>query len=215
MMAFGLVEYGDSYGVKQERAIAALKWGTDWLLSARASENELYVQVGDGDKNHACWMRPEDLKMERPSFKIDSSKPGSEVAAEAAVALAAASIVFRERDSGYHDVLIYHATQLFHFADGYRGVYSNSVPAAASFYKSYVGYGNELLWAAAWLYRATSDPSYIAYMTGPNSEEGPLNWKETATEISWDDKRAATQLLAARLVLLDQQPLGTAFHQRD
>lgn len=211
MMAFGLVEYGDSYGAEKDRAIAALKWGTDWLLRAHASENELYVQVGDGDKDHACWMRPEDLNMKRPSFKVDSSRPGSEVAAEAAAALAAASIVFRERDPAYHDILVYHAIQLFHFADTHRGSYSDSVLAAASFYKSYSGYGDELLWAAAWLHRATSDPTYIAYMNGPNSNEGPLNWKGTATEISWDDKRAAAQLLTARLVLLGQQPSGSAF----
>ncbi|GAQ90575.1 endo-1,4-beta-glucanase [Klebsormidium nitens] len=150
MMAFGLVEYGDLYGTEQDRAVAALKWGTDWLLRAHHSENELYVQVGDGEKDHACWTRPEDLDMER------------------------------------------------------------STELQAAFYKSYSGYGDELLWAAAWLHRATSDPTYIAYMTGPNSNDGPLNWKGTASEISWDDKRAAAQLLAARLVLLGQQPSGTA-----
>lgn len=209
MMAYGLVEYGELYGEAHDRAVEALKWGTDWLLRAHASPNELYVQVGDGQSDHACWMRPEDLTMARPSFKINPSKPGSDVAAEAAAAMAAASIVFQESDPGYHDALILHATQLFQFADQHRGTYSDSVPEAAQFYKSYSGYGDELLWAAAWLHRATADASYITYMTGSNSNDGQLNWKGTASELSWDDKRAAAHVLIARLVLLGQQRSGT------
>lgn len=213
MMAFGLVEYGDSYGDARDRAVDALKWGTDWLLRAHASPNELYVQMGNGATDHACWTRPEDMTMARPSYKVDSSKPGSDVAAEAAAAMAAASIVFKDSDPGYHDALVLHATQLFQFADRERGKYSDSVPEAADFYKSYSGYGDELLWAAAWLHRATSDPSYISYMTGPNSNEGQLNWKGTATELSWDDKRAAAHVLIARLLLSRQQQPGTALDQ--
>jgi endoglucanase len=196
MMAYGLVEYGDMYGDSYERAVSALKWGTDWLLRAHASPNELYVQVGDGDKDHACWTRPEDMTMARPSFKVDTTSPGSEPAAEAAAALAAASLVFK-KDPAYRDSLLQHATELFRFADSHRGVYSDSVPAAAAFYKSYSGFGDELLWAAAWLHRATSDAAYLDYVRGiPND----LGWTAASTEVSWDDKKAAAHVLLSRLV---------------
>lgn len=45
----------------------------------------------------------------RTLYKITSSSPGSEVAAEAAAALAAASIVFKVADSKYSDRLLRHS----------------------------------------------------------------------------------------------------------
>ena len=44
-------------------------------------------------KDHANWNRAEEYPVARPSWKIDESNPGSDLAGEAAAALAAASIV--------------------------------------------------------------------------------------------------------------------------
>ena len=44
-------------------------------------------------KDHATWGRAEEYTVARPSWKIDESNPGSDLAGEAAAALAAASIV--------------------------------------------------------------------------------------------------------------------------
>ena len=60
----------------------------------------------------------------------------------------------------YAKKLLKHAKELYTFADKYRGKYSDSIPNAASFYRSW-GYQDELAWGAAWLYRATNDPSYL------------------------------------------------------
>jgi hypothetical protein len=46
-------------------------------------------------KDHGVWNRPEDMRMDRPAFKITASKPGSDVAAEYAAAMAVGSIVFK------------------------------------------------------------------------------------------------------------------------
>lgn len=59
------------------------------------------------------------MTMERPVYKIDANHPGTEVAAETAAALAAASIIF-EHDSDYAMNLLNHAIQLYSFADNYR-----------------------------------------------------------------------------------------------
>lgn len=54
-------------------------------------------QVGDGQKDHGVWGRPEDMKMDRPSYKITASKPGSDAAGEYAAAMAVGSIVFKDK----------------------------------------------------------------------------------------------------------------------
>lgn len=64
------------------------------------------LQVGDANKDHACWERPEDMDTPRTVFKIDRNSPGSDVAAETAAALAAASLVFRRNDPIYSKLLV-------------------------------------------------------------------------------------------------------------
>jgi len=51
-----------------------------------------------------------------------------------------------------------HAKTLFTFADEFRGKYSDSINTGGP-YTSY-SYEDELVWAAAWLYRATGDQIY-------------------------------------------------------
>ena len=69
-------------------------------------------KVGDGDSDHICWERAEDMTTPRTAYKVDCEHPGSEVAAETAAAMAAASIVFRPYDSKYSDLLLLHARQV-------------------------------------------------------------------------------------------------------
>lgn len=57
----------------------------------------LYLQVGDGGKDHGVWGRPEDMTMARPSFKIDAEHPGADVAGETAAAMAAGYMAFKEK----------------------------------------------------------------------------------------------------------------------
>ena len=52
----------------------------------------------------------------RPLTQINKKSPGSDVAAEAAAAMAAASMVFKSSDTTYSDVLLQHAQKLFTFA---------------------------------------------------------------------------------------------------
>lgn len=69
-------------------------------------------QVGDGDTDHYCWQRPEDMTTSRQAYKIDEKKPGSDLAGETAAAMAAASIVFRKTNSHYSHLLLHHAQQV-------------------------------------------------------------------------------------------------------
>ncbi|XP_062074430.1 endoglucanase 20-like [Humulus lupulus] len=166
----------------------AIRWGTDFILKAHTSPTTLYTQVGDGNSDHQCWERPEDMDTSRALYKITSGSPGTEVAAEAAAALAAASIAFKEDDSSYSSRLLSQSQSLFEFADKYRGSYQGSCP----FYCSYSGYQDELLWAASWLYKASGNNKYLNYVS---SNKG---WSHAVSEFSWDNKFVGAQALLAK-----------------
>lgn len=148
--------------------------------------------MGDPELDHRCWERPETTTEERPLTQVNASFPGTEVAAETAAAMASASIAFRKLDPTYSGLLLTHAQQLFVFADACRGSYSTSIPRVQQFYNS-SGYGDELLWAAAWLYLATEDRSYLSYVTVGDGRAfaswGTPGW------FSWDDKHPGVQVL--------------------
>ena len=131
------------------------------------------------------------MTMSRPAYKIDRNKPGSDLAAETAAAMAAGSIVFRDEDRDYADLLLNHSKALYHFADQYRGKYSDSITDAGKFYAS-SSYNDELVWGAAWLYRATKDESYLQKAENYFTQYGTGN---TAWAFSWDEKTAGVQML--------------------
>ena len=142
-------------------------------------------------KDHKCWDRPEDMTGKRPLTMVNASKPGSDVAAETAAAMAAASLVFKSTNLTYSSLLVRHAQDLYAFADEYRGSYSKSIPQVRAYYPS-TGYGDELLWAASWLYFATKDSTYLDAVTGKDGERY-ANWG-TPTWFSWDDKLPGTHV---------------------
>ncbi|CAH9137821.1 unnamed protein product [Cuscuta epithymum] len=198
VLSWAILEYGDRMAVvdQLEPARDSLKWITDFLVNAHPSPNVLYIQVGDAEHDHSCWERPEDINNDRPLIQVNASVPGTDVAAETAAAMAAASLVFKSTDAEYSTLLLKHAKQLFTFADKYRGSYSENIPGVATYYNS-TGYGDELLWAASWLHHATGDRSYYEYATGENAEKF-VKWG-SPTWFSWDDKFPGAQVLISRV----------------
>ncbi|KAK2971465.1 hypothetical protein RJ640_020871 [Escallonia rubra] len=198
VLAWSILEYGDQMNAVNQLGPAqdSLKWITDYLVAAHPEDNVLYVQVGDPDADHKCWDRPEKMTEKRPLTQVNTSSPGTEVAAETAAALASASLVFKPTDSTYSSLLLKHAQQLFTFADENRGSYSVSIPDVQTYYNS-TGYGDELLWAASWLYHATGNRTYLDYVTGQNGKAF-AKWG-SPTWFSWDDKLAGTQVLLSRV----------------
>ncbi|XP_021902667.1 endoglucanase 10 [Carica papaya] len=197
VLSWAILEYGDQMGVvnQLEPAKDSLKWITDYLINAHPSDNVLYIQVGDPEADHKCWERPETMKGKRPLTQINTSVPGTEVAAETAAAMASASLVFKEGDSAYSSTLLKHAKQLFTFANNHRGSYSENIPEVQTYYNS-TGYGDELLWAASWLYHATRDKTYLQFVTENGDEFANFG---SPTWFSWDNKLAGTQVLLSRL----------------
>ena len=75
--------------------------------------------MGDGDTDHYCWQRPEDMTTSRQAYKVDRDHPGSDVAGETAAAMAAASIVFRDSNPHYAHLLLHHAQQVIKYSGGF------------------------------------------------------------------------------------------------
>ncbi|KAE8778352.1 hypothetical protein D1007_48795 [Hordeum vulgare] len=226
MLSWGVLEFEKEMVAANSlnRALDAIRWGTDYFIKAHNEPNTLWVQVhttkqaqpcpsrpgltrrlgttlkvGDGDSDHLCWERAEDMSTPRTASKIDASRPGSEVAAETAAALAASAKVFRHYDSTYANQLLMHAKEIFIFADTFRGRYDDSLQCAKKFYPSASGYQDELLWGAAWLYEATGDENYLDYVARNAEGFGGTGW--AVREFSWDNKYAGVQVLLSKVLL--------------
>ncbi|CAI9091736.1 OLC1v1026840C1 [Oldenlandia corymbosa var. corymbosa] len=196
MLGWSVVEFESQLEVNGEldNALAAIKWGTDYLLKSHPQPDVLYGEVGDGNSDHQCWQRPEDMTTPRTPYKIDAQHPGADLAGETAAAFAAASIAFKNSNRMYSKRLLGHAKQLFEFAQAHPGMYQNSIGVAGGFYPS-SGFEDELLWAAAWLDRATQDPTYSQYLNQASNTGG------TRSMFSWDDKFVGAQVLVAKNLL--------------
>lgn len=72
--------------------------------------------------DHNWWGRPEEMQMFRPTYKITKDKPGTELAAETAAALASASIVLKKTHRSLAVNALKHAEELYEFANKYRQV---------------------------------------------------------------------------------------------
>ena len=128
---------------------------------------------------------------------------GSDLAGETAAAMAASSMVFRPTDAAYAE----HAAS---------PTPSSSTPSptpcarqvpdcitdATSYYNSWSGYHDELVWGAIWLYRATNDGAYLAkaesYYDNSATSRRPTP-SPTSGRIAWDDKSYGAYVLLAKL----------------
>ncbi|KAJ6754156.1 ENDOGLUCANASE [Salix purpurea] len=200
MLSWSVIEYSEQISDAGEygHALEAIKWGTDYFIKAHTHPHVLWAEVGDGDTDHYCWQRPEDMTTSRQAYKVDENNPGSDIAGETAAAMAAASIVFRKTNPHYSHLLLRHAEQLFEFGDKYRGKYDESVKVAKGHYTSVSGYMDELLWAGLWLYKASGDGGYLNYVLENAQGFGGITW--AITEFSWDVKYAGVQLIASTLL---------------
>ncbi|RVW45466.1 Endoglucanase 5 [Vitis vinifera] len=200
MLSWGAIDYRKEItGLNQMGdTLAAIKWGTDYFIKAHTEPDVLWGQVGDGDSDHYCWERAEDMTTPRNAYKLDPNHPGSDLAGETAAAMAAASMAFKLYNSSYSSLLLAHGKQLFSFADRFRGQYDDSIQCARQYYTS-SGYSDELLWAAAWLFRATGDEYYLKYVVDNAVSMGGTGW--AVKEFSWDNKYAGVQILLSKVLM--------------
>jgi endoglucanase len=126
ILAWAGVEFGHGLELagSLEELKNAVRWGTDYILSAATHIHQdctYYAQVGRGAAldchessckyDHGYWGRPEDYASyefahQRRTYKIDAQHPGNEVWAAAAAALAAAHVLLVDDDFAYSAQLL-------------------------------------------------------------------------------------------------------------
>lgn len=83
---------------------------------------------------------------------------------------------------------------------------------ARQYYASSSGYGDELLWAAAWLHEATGDARYLDYLANNADALGGTGW--SINQFGWDVKYPGVQVLAAKFLLQGRAGAHAATLQR-
>ncbi|KAM1054393.1 hypothetical protein ACFX2I_001742 [Malus domestica] len=206
MLAWSVLEFGKDMSSDLPHALDTIRWATDYFLKATSIPGFIFVQVGDPYGDHNCWERPEEMETPRTPFAVSKQFPGSEVSAEIAAALAASSMVFRQIDRGYSARLLKRAKMVFDFADKYQGSYNDSLgPWVCPFYCDFSGYEDELIWGAAWLFKATKQINYWNYVLQnmPKLDSGNTNgvsWVGGSfAEFGWDSKHAGINVLVSKL----------------
>ena len=216
-LTWGGLAFADGYEItgQADELLSTVKWGTDYLLKAHqvdanGSTDFFIVQVGDGQADHALWSSPESQSIARPALAITAEKPGSDVAAASAAALASASILFRDHgEVDYANELLNNAEVLFDFAVTYQGKYSDSIASVQPFYNSWSGFQDELAYGGLWLargleaagqdgstYRLEAQDRYHTMIGGLNHAWAP----------NWDDASYGTAVLLSQ-DLEDQQAM--------
>lgn len=137
------------------------------------------------------------MSYDRP---VLSSTSATDLGAEVAAALAAASIVFTDKPS-YAKKLKKGAETLWPFfrSKSRRNRYSNGQPTTQAFYNS-TSMFDELMWAGAWLYYATGNKTYIELATNPSvpqTAKAFANRPELMVP-SWNNKLPGAMLLMTR-----------------
>ena len=157
IMAWGGIDFYRSYEMTDEltNLLKAVKWGIDWMdkavIRTETDITEVFVQVGNPDKEHKLWNRPEDFAesgdgyFERPAFSLTKDKGGTDCLMEYVAAFAAASLLYkRAHENGLWDddgsKLLELAERLYAWTDDDDEDYTyyhESVPMAEEFYASH------------------------------------------------------------------------------
>ncbi|CAG8486961.1 3281_t:CDS:2 [Acaulospora colombiana] len=201
-VSWGVLDWGQGYQLSNQSQYVhdMIKWGTDWLIKAHSNQSTLYVMIGLGDVDNNYWGPDTNIPLPRPSFNVNSSAHGTDVAGETAAAFAASSLVFRNyyNESSYADTLLSHAIRVYEFTESTPFVlYQNSVPQVKDLYSS-SNYTDELVWGALWLHRAINNGT--DYLTKAINYFNANSLAGKNGVVNWDDKTGAVYILLAQLV---------------
>ncbi|KAJ7591199.1 glycoside hydrolase family 9 protein [Mycena floridula] len=198
-ICWGALDFGKGYDSANQTAYldSMLRYALDWLIKAHPSENTLFVQIADAMLDNAYWGGDVGIPGPRPSYQINSTAPGTDVAAGASAAFSACSALYAGRsfngsfpssaslqNLNYSQTLLSHAEQLYSFAvnaTGGQKLYQKSVPVVSQSYAS-SSYGDELTVAAlflAWAQNSTERyQDSIGYYNqfGLKGQDAIFNW---------------------------------------
>lgn len=166
-LGWGYYEFRDAYAkTGQDGHIETiLRYFNDYLMKCTFRDESGTViahcyQVGDGDIDHSYWNSPEIDDMARPAFFLTADKPQTDYVVSAAASLAINYMNFKDTDPEYAAESLDYAKALFKFANDNPKELSDNADGPKGYYRS-EKWEDDYVWAAAWLYKATEDVSYL------------------------------------------------------
>ncbi|MDP4182723.1 MAG: glycoside hydrolase family 9 protein [Bacillota bacterium] len=197
-LAWDYYEFKDTFVAKgqDKYLLNVLKHFTDYFLKCFPNKTTFYYQFGEGNTDHAYWGPPELQTYNRPTYFVATpSHPGSDVAGDAAAALALMYLNYKDIDLKYAEKCLTAAKDLYDFGITYRG---NS--EAQGFYVP-SGYYDELMWGATWLYIITNDKKYMDDIYKLMDEKGMGGDNDYSNHWTncWDDVYTSTFLKLSQI----------------
>jgi len=171
MIAWGAIEHRATYVSTGQLPFlkSNIKWVADYYVnkcfvdSGNRSTYRIYTHIMNpsvdaGNEDHSYWAAKEIAHLRQPvrrSYYADAGAPQSDVVANMAATLAAASMVFRaDGDTGTADTYLTKAKRLFDFANTYRAAGTKKNASGTILGTANTNFYRDLLWSAAWLHRA-------------------------------------------------------------
>lgn len=181
-LGWGYYEFRDAYQTtgQADHIETILRYFNDYLMKCtfRDADGEVIAhcyQVGDGDIDHAYWNAPEIDDMERPAFFLTGDKPQTDYVVSAAASLAVNYLNFKDTDAAYAEKSLDYAKALFTFAQTHDKELSDNADGPKGYYRS-EKWEDDYVWAAAWLYKATEDVSYLNDAVNYIDYYAPSGW---------------------------------------
>ncbi|CAG8536106.1 222_t:CDS:2, partial [Racocetra persica] len=225
LISWGAIEWFDGYRLSNQTDYLRdmIKWGTDWLIAAHPKLDQLFIQVGSIPLDNAYWgpdiksipsyffvhdinlinipfvskNNDNSIPYPRPSFDINATSHGTDVASEAAAAFASSAILFRDffDDNDYAETLISHAIDVYKFAES-ATLKLSSTDDSRNYGYSTSSYNDKLVYGALWLYRATNQ---VQYLDKAIRYYNQFQLHDSQRVISWDDHTGACNILLAQI----------------
>lgn len=194
MLSWGIEEFKSGYksaGI-YDSSKDSLKVAVRYLMDCHIKKGSYIGQIGHPDIDHAYWGRAHEQKGPRPYFVWTTGMRGADLMAKVSAALAASALVYREDDRSFSSDALEHAEQLYVMAKKSPGLYSSHFKSATQIYPS-SDWVDDMAWAAAWLFKATSKRAYLT--------ESVEYWtkKYWDVTVSWDNLGASTAILLYQL----------------
>jgi hypothetical protein len=177
-------------------ALRELEWIADYIRRCHPDKDTFVAQVGDGDIDHSYLGRAETLDTPRPVFKLTKQKPGPDLTASAAGAMAACAVAFKGENESVSVLCLNAALSLWAMTFSNQDAldngitYDQSIPEASKFYRS-SGINHHITFAATMLFKATGDLKYrdeaLFYAMAPDVKAPYGPFKYYSIWASWDN----------------------------
>ncbi|KAF8332825.1 Six-hairpin glycosidase-like protein [Cantharellus anzutake] len=200
-ICWGATSFGSGYDLAQQTPYldSILRWAFQYLINAQPNITSLVVQVGDASIDNNYWGGDQNIPTPRPTWLISTKYPGTDVAASAAAAYAACSILYNGTslypsgtksnhssigtpanltDLTFSKTLLRYAQNLFAFARDTQPqqVYSQSLPSSVGSSYPSSGYLDDQALAALFLAAASLESPYSYQYQNSSNPDGDAKY---------------------------------------